>query len=115
MISAYITALLTGLMTLGLTPVQAQVYAALAEVGRQSEWPCIAEIYEAESSWNPRAIGDRHLGNSYGLPQRHAPAHGAPPWPWPVYQQVMWTLDYVDGRYGGACEALEFREENGWY
>lgn len=103
------------ILSLGGTPVQAEVGAVLEEEGRWSEYACLAEIIEGESSWNPEAVGDADLGGSYGLVQRHAPAHGMPPWPWPVDEQVRWALAYADERYGGVCEGLEFRKENGWW
>lgn len=103
------------LLALGGTPVQAEVADVLVDIGRWDEYACLAEIFEAESSWDPGAIGDRDRGFSYGLPQRHAPAHGAPPWPWPVADQVTWALEYADGRYGGVCEAAAARREKNWW
>lgn len=109
------TAWLTALLVLGLSPVEAKAYAFLAGEGRAHEWACLDEIVAAESSWDPAAIGDREIGGSYGLVQRHAPAHGMPPWPWPVADQIRWTIEYADDRYGGICEGLEFRRERGWW
>lgn len=102
-------------VALGGTPVQAEVADVLVDLGRWSEYACLAEVIDAESSWRPDAIGDRDRGGSYGLVQRHAPAHGMPPWPWPVDEQVVWALEYADGRYGGMCEAAEARREKGWW
>lgn len=98
-----------------MTPVQGEVYLLMEERGREAEYVCLSEIFAAESSWQPDAHGDRTLGGSYGLPQRHAPAHGAPPWPWPVAEQVDWALAYADERYGGVCEAAEARRQKGWW
>lgn len=103
------------LIALGFSPIQIEVGAILEDRGRWHEFACLDEIIEAESSWRPDAIGDRDRGGSYGLVQRHAPAHGAPPWPWPVADQIEWALEYADDRYGGVCEALEFRRERGWW
>lgn len=99
----------------GLSDVQARAWAVLVAHGRTGEWDCMSEIFMAESSWRPDAIGDVDIGGSYGLPQRHAPAHGKPPWPWPVEEQVEWALAYADERYGGMCEAAETRREQGWW
>lgn len=110
-----LTGLFAILMMYGYSPVEAQVYTMLVERGRADEFACLSEIYEAESSWNPNAYGDRTIGGSYGLPQRHAPAHGAPDLPWPVADQVEWTLEYADERYGGICEGLAFRRIHGWW
>lgn len=109
------TAWLTALLVFGLSPVEATAYAVLAGEGRAHEWACLDEIVSAESSWDPAAIGDVEIGGSFGLVQRHAPAHGMPPWPWPVADQIRWALDYADDRYGGLCEGLEFRRARGWW
>lgn len=103
------------MVALGFSPVQLEVAAELEARGRILEYACFAEIVEAESSWRPDAVGDVDRGGSYGLVQRHAPAHGMPPWPWPVAEQVEWALAYADERYGGVCEGLAFRRANGWW
>lgn len=84
---------------------QAITEEIMAGLGRSTEFECLAFIFERESSWRPDAIGDE--GDSFGLGQRNAPAHGAPPWPWPVEEQVAWFLEYADDRYGGPCPAAE--------
>lgn len=101
------------MLMLGLTPVQAHAYVTLAEMGRAAEYQCAAEIIEAESTWRPDARGDG--GDSHGLAQRHAPAHGAPPDVWPVRDQIVWFTDYADGRYGGWCDAAAGRRTQGWW
>lgn len=99
----------------GLTATQERVWRRLQHHGREDEYECLAEIYMAESSWRPDVVGDLDRGGSHGLPQRHAPSHGAPPSPWPVEDQVDWSLDYADERYGGVCEAAEERRRKGWW
>jgi hypothetical protein len=101
------------LLMLGLTPVQAQAYVTMHEMGRAAEYQCAADIIVAESTWRPHARGDN--GNSYGLAQRHAPAHGAPPDVWPVAEQIVWFTNYADERYGGWCEASAERRRKGWW
>jgi hypothetical protein len=105
--------LLPVLIAFGFTGVQAEAYIALMEAKRTSEWNCMSEIFQAESSWDPAAVGDS--GQSFGLPQRHAPAHGYPPSEWPVREQVAWSLAYADERYGGICQAAEVRRRRGWW
>lgn len=95
--------------------VQQAVRSLLAARGREHEYECLATIFFAESSWRPDAIGDVDIGGSYGLPQRHAPAHGKPKLPWPIEEQVEWALEYADERYGGVCKAAEARAEQGWW
>jgi hypothetical protein len=89
--------------------VREKVTEVLTELGRQDDYACLDVIFAGESSWRPDAIGDG--GDSFGLGQRNAPAHGAPPWPWPVRDQVLWFLDYADERYGGPCAAAEVWQE----
>lgn len=103
------------LLALGYGPVEIEAAEVLDELGRLGEYACLHEIVAGESSWDPGAIGDRDRGGSYGLPQRHAPAHGMPPWPWPVRDQILWTVEYADARYGGLCPAAEFRREERWW
>lgn len=91
--------------TVATPTVQQQVMATLVRLGRADDYDCLAYIFAGESSWRPDAIGDS--GRSFGLPQRHAPAHGAPPWPWPVDQQTIWAVEYADARYGSPCEAAD--------
>ena len=89
--------------------VRDKVRSVLRELGREHEYVCLDRIFAGESSWRPDAIGDG--GDSFGLGQRNAPAHGAPPWPWPIREQVKWFLEYADTRYGGACPAAERWQE----
>lgn len=100
--------------------VPTQAWLAMRDLGRLAEFECLANIFERESGWNPATRGDG--GDSYGLPQRHAPSHGVPPEPWPVHDQVVWAVGYADGRYGGVCEAwaawqvrAEKRHGKGWW
>jgi hypothetical protein len=106
---------IAALIALGLTVPQAITWSVLFEEKRLHEYGCLSVIFDAESSWNPAAVGDEDRGGSYGLPQRHEPAHGKPPQPWPVAEQVRWALDYADERYGGVCEGLDFRRQRGWW
>ena len=100
-------------MMFGMTPVEAKVWAWLTVEGREFEYVCAAEIIDAESSWRPQVVGDN--GHSFGLAQRHGPAHGYPPSPWPVADQMEWFTDYADERYGGWCAAAEARRGKGWW
>lgn len=109
------SALIALALTFGFTPTQAEVWAWLTERGREFEYACAAEVFAAESSWHPDAYGDRNIGGSYGLGQRHAPAHGAPPSPWPVADQMAWFTEYADSRYGHWCAAAATRREQGWW
>jgi len=100
-------------MMFGMTPVEAKVWAWLTMEGREFEYVCAAEIIQAESSWRPQVVGDN--GHSFGLAQRHGPAHGYPPRPWPVADQMEWFTDYADELYGDWCAAAEARRGKGWW
>lgn len=97
-------------------PAQIEVWLALATIGREGEYECLANIIARESRWNANAVGDN--GASVGLGQRHMPTHGEPLWPWSATQQAHWLLSYADARYGGSCEAWEAWKQNqlvyGW-
>jgi hypothetical protein len=97
----------------GMSPVEAKAWAWLTHEGREFEYVCAAEIIQAESSWRPQVVGDN--GHSFGLAQRHGPAHGYPPQPWPVADQMEWFTDYADERYGGWCAAAEARRGKAWW
>lgn len=75
-------ALISLALVFGLSPVEAKVWAWLTSEGREFEYVCAAEIIQAESSWRPQVVGDN--GDSFGLAQRHGPAHGYRELPWPV-------------------------------
>lgn len=107
------SALIALALVFGFSPVEAQVWAYLAHEGREFEYVCAAEIIQAESSFRPDAVGDG--GESFGLAQRHAPAHGMPEWPWPVADQMAWFTEYADDRYGGWCPAMIERRAKGWW
>lgn len=86
--------------------VEGQVAWAMRRLGRSdAEVACALTIFEGESSLRPDAVGDS--GNSFGLGQRHAPAHGRPVLPWPVADQVVWFDGYAHERYGSWCGAAD--------
>jgi hypothetical protein len=107
------SALIALALMFGMSPVEAKAWAWLTHEGREFEYVCAAEIIQAESSWRPQVVGDN--GHSFGLAQRHGPAHGYPPQPWPVADQMEWFTDYADERYGDWCAAAEARRGKGWW
>ena len=107
------SALIALALMFGMSPVEAKAWAWLTHEGREFEYVCAAEIIQAESSWRPQVVGDN--GHSFGLAQRHGPAHGYPPRPWPVADQMEWFTDYADERYGDWCAAAEARRGKGWW
>jgi hypothetical protein len=72
-----------------------------------SEWPCLRELVQRESSWNPTAV----TGSHYGLFQMRGLKHSTG---WK--RQVERGLGYIDHRYGGdVCVALSHSNKTGWY
>lgn len=75
---------------------------------RGSEWKCLYEIIDRESSWDPAAENGKH----YGLGQivdGKIYLEGKPE------KQVAKTIEYIENRYGTPCKALEFHNRKGWY
>lgn len=64
--------------------------------------PYIADkVVQCESGWNPNAIGDAHLGYSYGLWQLHQPAHQTGDKAF----DPIWATEY----------AIILLDKHGWY
>lgn len=79
------------------------------------EWSCFHDLGMRESGWD-NTIYNRSGSGAFGIPQalpaskldaygdRHDPS-----------VQIMWMIDYVFGRYGTFCKALNFQVKNDWY
>lgn len=80
-----------------------------------NQWDCLDRLWgELESGWNPRAI-NRSSGAG-GIPQALPADKMGDGWYGNTVQQVAWGLDqYIPGRYGDPCAALNAREAQGWY
>jgi hypothetical protein len=89
--------------------------------------PCLRELIDRETAgtwdhtiWNN---GSESAGSgAFGLPQA-LPYSKMPKAAWPVeyggradpWVQVQWMIGYVNGRYGGSCNALAYHNANGYY
>ena len=82
-----------------------QMAAARGWSGEQ--WNCLEKLWTGESGWNEHA--DNPSSSAYGIPQAlpgsKMAAAGAD-WQTNPATQITWGLDYVAGRYGSPCEAL---------
>ena len=86
---------------------------AIASAGlRERIWrqdPCLAWIVDHENrSWSPTQYG---LGGSYGLPQAQPSskmASAGKDWATNPLTQLRWMRGYVNGRYGGSCNAKAY-------
>jgi hypothetical protein len=78
-------------------------------------YDCINIVWTAESKWNPTA---GNPSGAYGIPQSYPgtkmAAFGSN-WRYSPLTQVKWGLWYVQNRYGSACGAYDFWQNNGWY
>ncbi len=78
-------------------------------------YDCINAIWTAESKWNPRA---GNPAGAYGIPQAYPGSKMAAfgsNWRYSPLTQVKWGLWYATSRYGSACAAYAFWQNNGWY
>jgi len=70
------------------------------------QWPCLRDLVQRESSWNPTAV----TGSHYGLFQMRGLKHSTG-WKW----QIERGLSYIDHRYGSPCAALAHSDLRNWY
>ena len=84
---------------------------------------CSKPILRQESGFNHRInnggfVGPPIPGKAYGIPQalpgsKMSSAGGD--WATNPRTQIRWYFGYVDGRHGGPCGALAFKQAHGWY
>jgi hypothetical protein len=80
-----------------------------------SEWKCLRNLWQKESHFNPKA--KNMSSGAYGIAQFM-------PSTWGNYKvektsearlQIKYGLRYIEKRYGSACGAWRFWQENKWY
>ena len=86
-----------------------------------TQWKCIDELWQRESSWQTKNKPWRARNASsgaYGIPQALPAAkmisHGVD-FSTNPYTQVNWGMDYISKRFGNPCRALAFHDRKGWY
>lgn len=82
----------------------------------KAQWPCLAWLWERESSWDWRARNSS--SGAYGIPQalpgaKMATAGGD--WLTNYRTQITWGLGYIADRYGSPCAAWAHSQQYGWY
>lgn len=85
--------------------------------------PCIAGLIRRESApiTGPLRLNvhaDNPNSEAYGIPQANPGSKMAMfgnDWAWNAVTQLKWMWWYVKTRYGSDCNALAFREANGYY
>lgn len=80
---------------------------------------CLEDIIEWETAgtWSTTVYNYQGSG-AYGLPQAlpgHKMASAGADWRTNPLTQIRWMYGYVNGRYGGSCNARAFKIRNGWY
>jgi len=81
-----------------------------------AQWPCLAWLWERESSWNYRARNAS--SGAYGIPQAlpgSKMSTAGADWLTNFRTQVTWGLTYIADRYGTPCAAWAHSEKYGWY
>lgn len=89
-------------------PRELVTHRASARGYSSKELKCLFIIIDRESDWNPKA--DNPNSTAFGLFQRLKLNPEAS-----IYKQVRTGLDYIQARYGTACEALKHHDKEGWY
>ena len=80
---------------------------------------CLEDIIEWETAgtWSTTVYNYSGSG-AYGLPQalpgHKMASHGAD-WATNPKTQIAWMRSYVNGRYGGSCNARAYKIAHGWY
>lgn len=89
---------------------------AKAMLGDDSQFQCMSNIVNHESSWNYRATNAS--SGAYGLfqalPGSKMSSAGSD-WQTNPQTQIKWGLNYMDSRYGSPCSAWSFWQANHWY
>ena len=116
---------ITGIMvviTSLLTNGQSSAYAALTtsqqisnyklyahnKIFDADQYECYTQLINRESHWNPKVHNNK---GHYGMVQ------GQSKWLSTVdaYQQIDWSIKYIQHRYKSMCIALEHSKSKGWY
>jgi hypothetical protein len=80
------------------------------------QFNALDQIATAESGWNPRAVNSS--SGAAGIPQMLPSAHpdiNVQQFLSNPQAQIRWFLNYIKGRYGSPTQALQVRNQQGWY
>jgi hypothetical protein len=80
------------------------------------QFDCLDSLWTKESGWKVSA--DNPTSSAYGIPQalpgsKMASAGGD--WRTNPRTQIVWGLDYIEGRYGSPCAAWSHSKARNWY
>lgn len=88
----------------------------LRSIVSQSEFRCADQLIMKESGYVTTATNPSSgaYGVAQSLPAEKYASQGAD-WQTNGKTQILWMQGYVDDRYGGWCNALDFHHGNNWY
>jgi hypothetical protein len=99
------------------TAAEATAQSMLASFGfSSSQWPCLYDLWERESSWNVYA--ENAESGAYGIPQSlpgDKMASAGADWETDAATQIDWGLGYIKSVYGTPCSAWANEEADGFY
>jgi Transglycosylase SLT domain len=81
-----------------------------------SQWSCLDDIWQQESSWNVYA--ENAASGAYGIPQSlpaDKMAVDGEDWATDPITQIEWGLGYIQSVYGTPCAAWAHEEADGFY
>ena len=92
------------------TAAQATAKSMLASFGfsESTQWPCLYDIWEQESTWNVYA--ENPESGAYGIPQSlpgSKMASAGADWQTNASTQIKWGLGYIKTVYGTPCGAWQ--------
>jgi hypothetical protein len=100
------------------TAAQATAKAMLASFGfsATTQWPCLYDLWERESTWNVYA--ENPVSGAYGIPQSlpgDKMASAGADWQTDATTQIRWGLGYIKTVYGTPCGAWQNEVNYGYY
>jgi len=100
------------------TAAQSTAKSMLASFGysESTQWPCLYDLWEQESTWNVYA--ENASSGAYGIPQSlpgYKMASAGPDWQTDAATQIEWGLGYIKQVYGTPCEAWQNEVDYGYY
>lgn len=82
------------------------------------EFNMLDSIIGRESSWDPTAVNPNVVNGkqAVGIPQHMVPVNQVDNWVnMDPRKQINWLYNYIENRYGTVQDALQFKNQNGWY
>jgi len=100
------------------TAAQATAKAMLASFGfdTTTQWPCLYDLWEQESTWNVYA--ENAVSGAYGIPQAlpgYKMESAGADWQTDAATQITWGLGYIKQVYGTPCVAWQNEVDYGYY